>query len=879
MVLHKAAHAGSVAELTQSPAHVQLEPSHLRRPASGEGTPGVDLQWSFSFTKVNSDERIVEGWATADVRDLQNDRIPYEVAKRAFEQYFATVGIREMHQPRAVGRLDKWWPDDAGKRIGISCYISKSRDGEDAWIKVQEHVLKGFSIGGRALDWKYASSERIITEMQLTEISLVDVPANPMAQITLYKVDAAQLAAPQGRDAMPVLEPTAQTNAISAMVAAATDPNAPAATVAKMTDIAAPDKAPPIAQVPALERDPEQVDITNKANPVTQRPVGVVEVPVQVHLDNFGRDGTKPPATVAPTLNTAPMELPPHMLLTKDVGTAPNLREADGNAQARCGNCAFFRYLDDGYCRLHDFATRYQWVCDSWNLEGTPGNNEPPAVMHVAVPANGDPASAPESHDPSMSPSSTSGESVQYDADGGDGGDGGSDASSDDSDIVAAANVASDSTSNGAIDKRLDQCPHCKAFIKAVSWGMYQCSFCLGTYEVVPAADGPAPKFARSLAKFVPVAVNPQVMRDLERKAQRVGIMRKASSPLRAPAGFPSNWMLYADPANFAYPTDRAHAQQSVDAYNSGLNKAQYTPTERAILGRRIARLASSSTDADYVFDALAKTIARNERKAMGTPNLDATLSQVKQSVAAAMEMIGTDPARAKDMLTQVCGAIDVAGDSAGGQGGANHAQVAPQNPAANGQAPQQPANADAPQGNNAPAASGRPLVHVMVDSGGNAVMHPAPDPRPAANPPPAMGADTNKSLLDALSALSTSVTALAADVKLLKQGKDTLPAAAQQPGQDSAVNKALSPAPANDVPPAAPAAPMSDLDKAIMAGDVALATKLAGNYNKVMIRQEEMTKGMIAAAGIGGQKFFIMDTFATGGEVTEKSIMAIQRS
>ena len=62
---------------------------------------------------------------------------------------------------------------------------------DDAWRSVRERVYQGFSIGGRVLK---AHLERVggrlvrrITKLLLTEISLVDRPANPQAAILVYK--------------------------------------------------------------------------------------------------------------------------------------------------------------------------------------------------------------------------------------------------------------------------------------------------------------------------------------------------------------------------------------------------------------------------------------------------------------------------------------------------------------------------------------------------------------------------------------------------------------------------------------------------------------------------------------------------------------------
>lgn len=57
---------------------------------------------------------------------------------------------------------------------------------DDAWEKVKEGVYKGFSIGGRVTQ-RDPANRKLITGLELSEISLVDRPANPEAMIDLYK--------------------------------------------------------------------------------------------------------------------------------------------------------------------------------------------------------------------------------------------------------------------------------------------------------------------------------------------------------------------------------------------------------------------------------------------------------------------------------------------------------------------------------------------------------------------------------------------------------------------------------------------------------------------------------------------------------------------
>ena len=147
------------------------------------------IQFGFGITKFDAEQRIVGGIATAADLDRQGDIIPYEVALAAFAKAAETMGIREMHQPKAVGRLESYEGLSDQEAIYIEVYLSKSTDGEDALIKVQEGVLKGFSLGGNApASHRNEIGANVIDVLEITETSLVDVPAHPKALITVVKL-------------------------------------------------------------------------------------------------------------------------------------------------------------------------------------------------------------------------------------------------------------------------------------------------------------------------------------------------------------------------------------------------------------------------------------------------------------------------------------------------------------------------------------------------------------------------------------------------------------------------------------------------------------------------------------------------------------------
>lgn len=131
------------------------------------------------ITKVDDEQRMVYGYASTEALDSQGEVVERSAIIDALPDYMRFANIREMHTMSAVGVAKAAEVDDRGLYIG-----AKVVD-DTAWIKVKEGVYKGFSIGGRALE----KSDGIIKRLRLTEISLVDRPANPECVIDAWKAD------------------------------------------------------------------------------------------------------------------------------------------------------------------------------------------------------------------------------------------------------------------------------------------------------------------------------------------------------------------------------------------------------------------------------------------------------------------------------------------------------------------------------------------------------------------------------------------------------------------------------------------------------------------------------------------------------------------
>ena len=161
------------------------------------GVNGNRVTMAVPFAKVDRERRTVRGFATLDNVDRQGDRILPEANVKAFEK--SRRNLREMHSNIAAGRVvdfqeQEFYDANAGtshRGIYVEAYVSKGA--ESTWEKVLDGTLSGFSIGGTILD---ASNEfdkaagttvRIIKDYSLDELSLVDNPANPLANVTGFE--------------------------------------------------------------------------------------------------------------------------------------------------------------------------------------------------------------------------------------------------------------------------------------------------------------------------------------------------------------------------------------------------------------------------------------------------------------------------------------------------------------------------------------------------------------------------------------------------------------------------------------------------------------------------------------------------------------------
>lgn len=157
------------------------------------------FQIGVPLIKIDTKKRIVGGFATLNNVDEASDIMEPDASLEAFTKWFGN--IREMHQPKAVGKAVDFYPDtytdeDGQTYEGIWVNAKISKGAEDTWEKVLDGTLSGFSIGGATLEKQRdivksedGSTRQVwrITKYRLTELSLVDSPCNRLASISLVK--------------------------------------------------------------------------------------------------------------------------------------------------------------------------------------------------------------------------------------------------------------------------------------------------------------------------------------------------------------------------------------------------------------------------------------------------------------------------------------------------------------------------------------------------------------------------------------------------------------------------------------------------------------------------------------------------------------------
>jgi hypothetical protein len=130
----------------------------------------------------------VEGFASTESVDKAGEIVTAAAIEAALPDFFqhGSGPLREMHQLKAAGRVDKAVVDSK-KRTWIRATVIDPL----AIKKILARVYNGLSIGGKTLA-RDRKNPKMITKLRLDEVSLVDTPANPDALFEIVKASDAQ---------------------------------------------------------------------------------------------------------------------------------------------------------------------------------------------------------------------------------------------------------------------------------------------------------------------------------------------------------------------------------------------------------------------------------------------------------------------------------------------------------------------------------------------------------------------------------------------------------------------------------------------------------------------------------------------------------------
>lgn len=149
---------------------------------------------------INSEDRIVAGWANVEVLDMQGEIIPINLLKDAMLKYMDMGGpIILAHSNKQVGKVLQWeirkHPVTKTDGLWIVAKIDKIYPTHDeVWEMIKRGEFKGFSVGGRGKrkvlkvkpefkDRGLPEEVKVLENLELFEISLAPTPANPYATI------------------------------------------------------------------------------------------------------------------------------------------------------------------------------------------------------------------------------------------------------------------------------------------------------------------------------------------------------------------------------------------------------------------------------------------------------------------------------------------------------------------------------------------------------------------------------------------------------------------------------------------------------------------------------------------------------------------------
>ena len=142
----------------------------------------------FFVKSIDQDKRQITALASAGTLDRDGEIILPEAFRELLPVYMKNPVVITSHQHRlltgssaVVGNAVKAWIDSQGLWVVIE-FVKGTALGEEYWLLYSQKKQRAFSVGFVPLEHKYeerdGNSIRVITKVELLEISCVAVPSN-----------------------------------------------------------------------------------------------------------------------------------------------------------------------------------------------------------------------------------------------------------------------------------------------------------------------------------------------------------------------------------------------------------------------------------------------------------------------------------------------------------------------------------------------------------------------------------------------------------------------------------------------------------------------------------------------------------------------------
>ena len=152
--------------------------------------------FDIDFSDLNIDEhkyRIIEGYANTNAIDRVNDRVAPRAFEKSLKTYMENPILRYNHEKgKIIGHVFDARIDEKGLFIRAKINYG-DEDADRIWKKIVQKSLRGLSVYGRIVkkqdtqDMTSGVTVKDVSEFDLQEIAVVDIPANQESLLRIVK--------------------------------------------------------------------------------------------------------------------------------------------------------------------------------------------------------------------------------------------------------------------------------------------------------------------------------------------------------------------------------------------------------------------------------------------------------------------------------------------------------------------------------------------------------------------------------------------------------------------------------------------------------------------------------------------------------------------